>query len=218
MAHQLRQQPDCIQNLILNQTLDKNCEIVTVSLSRMAMEALDEKHYILAFPNETRTHTVCGREDYTVLQGSYLATIPSNCFLYTSEFTITNQNDHVEGQPLKIMKMPHIENIRNELPEIHLKTIDLSKLQKAQSAILWQSPAKLQPLPSEHLYHTTIPFYITLVGIIIIVGIYISIKRRKIFQNKTAANKSENQIYTEPTKCDRVKIQPAIFPQLKAQK
>ncbi|CAK1541527.1 unnamed protein product [Leptosia nina] len=74
MDHQIRQQPDCTQELIINQALDKTCQMTTITLSRISLEELDEKHYIISFPNATKIHLRCARDDYTILSGTYLIT------------------------------------------------------------------------------------------------------------------------------------------------
>lgn len=217
MNHQLRQHPDCIQNLITNQSLDNTCEIATVSLSRIAMEELDERHYVISFPQATRVHTLCGREDYNVLNGSYLATIPVNCFLYTSEFTITNLNDHVEGQPLKIMKL-HYTEIQQKSTQFKLNSIDLTRLHDVQHKVIVQPPVQLRPIESEYLYHTTIPLYIILSGLLAL-AVFVIIKRLKMFQTKTEMRPTGDETYATPGPSAAVsKTQSAIFSQFKLQK
>uniref|UniRef100_A0A2A4JNX4 Envelope fusion protein n=1 Tax=Heliothis virescens TaxID=7102 RepID=A0A2A4JNX4_HELVI len=216
MNHQLQQRPDCIQNLIINQSLDSTCEIATVFLSRIAMEELDEKHYVISFPNATRIHTLCGREDYSVLNGSYLATVPVNCFLYTSEFTITNLNDHVEGQPLKITKL-HYTDSQPEATQFKLNSIDLTNLHDAQYKVMAQTPLQLQPIQSEYLYHTTIPLYIILSSLLAL-AIFIILRRHKMFQCKMKEQPAGDETYAVPGPSETPKIQSAIFSQLKLQK
>lgn len=58
--YHLRTSSDCIQNLIQNQTINHHtCEMTTINLSQEAMEALEERHYILPFP--CLTHLQKGR-------------------------------------------------------------------------------------------------------------------------------------------------------------
>ncbi|KAJ8719597.1 hypothetical protein PYW08_011772 [Mythimna loreyi] len=218
MNHQLRQHPDCIQNLIMNQTLDKTCEITTISLTRVAMEELDEKHYIISFPNLTRIHTLCGREDYNILNGSYLATIPVNCYLDTPEFKITNLNDHVEGQPVKIT---HLDNYHSKIQlgatQLKLNSIDLTRLHDAQYKVMAQHPLQLQSVQSGYLYHTTIPFY-SLLFCILAFATFMVLKRYKLFKREDRRKSAEDNTYAEPGQSGATKTQSAIFPQFKLQK
>lgn len=175
MDHQLRHQPDCIQDLIINQSLEKTCEMTTVSLAKIAVEELDERHYIVSFPNATKTHMRCAREDFDTVKGTYLITIPVNCFLYTAEFTITNIDDRVEGQPIKIMKIPYDVMARANKPsQIHLKSMDLKKLHETQHHLMTQPALQIKEISSQYLYHTTIPLYtILLMGMLLLLIIAI---------------------------------------------
>lgn len=76
------------------------------------MEHRDEKHYIVSFPNQTKVKTSCGQEQYRILYGSYLTTIPLNCYMKTQEFTISNTDDRIKGHPLKIIQLlPYKEQV-----------------------------------------------------------------------------------------------------------
>ncbi|CAK1589170.1 unnamed protein product [Parnassius mnemosyne] len=209
---QIRTQSDCIQNLIINQSIAKSCKITDIALSKEAMERLDDKHYTISFPQPTKVHTVCGREDITSLQGSYLATIPINCFLRTQEFTITNINDQVEGHPLKLMKIPMDINAKGNpvVPRISLNTINLKGLHAAQDQLMMQPPLHLREMDLSTLYHTTIPFYavlssIAIFAIIISVRYYYKTKKQEQIQNNTQHS------YEMPEESEVKKALPATF-------
>ncbi|CAK1604464.1 unnamed protein product [Parnassius mnemosyne] len=209
---QIRTQSDCIQNLIINQSIAKSCKITDIALSKEAMERLDDKHYTISFPQPTKVHTVCGREDITTLQGSYLATIPINCFLRTQEFTITNINDQVEGHPLKLMKIPMDINAKSNpaVPRISLNTINLKGLHAAQDQLMMQPPLHLREMDLPTLYHTTIPFYAVLssmaiFAIIISVRYYYKTKTQEQIQNNTLHS------YEKPEESEVKKALPATF-------
>ncbi|CAK1595436.1 unnamed protein product [Parnassius mnemosyne] len=209
---QIRTQSDCIQNLIINQSISKSCKITDIALSKEAMERLDDKHYTISFPQPTKVHTVCGREDITTLQGSYLATIPINCFLRTQEFTITNINDQVEGHPLKLMKIPMDINTKGNpaVPRISLNTINLKGLHAAQDQLMMQPPLHLREMDLPTLYHTTIPFYavlssIAIFAIIISVRYYYKTKKQEQIQNSTQHS------YEKPEESEVKKALPATF-------
>ncbi|KAL0860124.1 hypothetical protein ABMA27_010431 [Loxostege sticticalis] len=152
----LRIQPDCIMQIILHQTLSSSCNFSTVHLSRAAMEQLDDRSYVISFPELTKVQLHCGTEDYNLLNGSFLATIPIHCSLRTTEFTIANTDDIVQGQPLKIMKITYPDDIKIT-PKIHLNlnTIDLRALHNHQDKIMVQPPLQLASSTEARLYHST---------------------------------------------------------------
>lgn len=162
--HQIRTVPDCIQHLILKQALTKTCKLSTVTLFKEAMEKLDDHHYIISLPHETKIQLSCKREEYTQLQGSYLVVIPLKCILRTPEFTIINDNDELKGQPLKIMNIPDLKMQSIDSTHINLHSIDLRSLHNAQNKISLQTPVKIDEQPTTILYHTTIPLYAALFG------------------------------------------------------
>ncbi|KAL0832338.1 hypothetical protein ABMA28_001771 [Loxostege sticticalis] len=219
MDHQLSRTPDCIQNLIINQYIDKSCESATVSLSRTAMEELDEKHYVISFSNSTRIHTLCGKEDYDVLNGTYLASIPVNCFLYTPEFTITNTNDQVEGQPLKIMKPTYdIKSLPGEKSHIHLNSVDLRRLHEVQQKVITQPALKLDQAPLESaIYHTTIPLYIIVLSTLVLI-LFLLVKHFKTFQCKSERLPPKDTTYQEVEEPATQRQHATLFSQLKVQK
>lgn len=170
----LRIQPDCIMQIILHQTLSSSCNFSTVHLSRAAMEQLDDRSYVISFPEPTKVQLHCGTEDYNLLNGSFLATIPIHCSLRTTEFTIANTDDIVQGQPLKIMKITYPDDIKiTPKTHLNLNTIDLRALHNHQDKIMVQPPLQLAS-STEALYHTTIPFYIVLLGAAALAAIVLS--------------------------------------------
>lgn len=203
MNSQIRTQADCIQKIIVDQSLDTSCRMTTVSLTKEAVEKLDERHYAISFPQPTNIHTTCGREDFNVAQGSFLATIPLNCILRTNEFTISNINDHVEGKPMKIMKIP--TDAVTQSPEmqthIELNSIDLKGLHEIQDKVMLQPNLHLNSIPTT-LYHTTVPFYGVLSSALVLITI-ICIRRYRT--NRCRANpeirtKKPEAIYAIPEK------------------
>ncbi|CAK1540653.1 unnamed protein product [Leptosia nina] len=219
MDHQIRQQPDCTQELIINQALDKTCQMTTITLSRISLEELDEKHYIISFPNATKIHLRCARDDYTILSGTYLITVPVNCFLFTSEFTITNTNDQIEGRPLKIMKLPYDKEAHaNSSSHVYLKSIDLTRLHEAQHHLVTQPTLQIEQVPANYLYHTTIPLYtIILISVLVVSGVLI-LRHFGLLQRqpKVKNTPTRDDIYAKPENPGSQKT--AIFHHLKMQK
>ncbi|XP_022822053.1 uncharacterized protein LOC111354978 [Spodoptera litura] len=221
MDHQLRQQPDCIQHLILDQTIDEKCDVMELTLAKASMEELDERHYVISFPNSTRIHTVCGKEDYITVDGSYLATVPENCFLYTSEFAITNVNDHVEGRPLKIMNISYNMDIKPEkMTQLKLKSIDLSRVHDVQYQLMAQPAIRLNQIPDDALYHTTIPFYTLLLLSAFALIILLIIRCNKTFQGRKLQTKSlqEETVYAKPGESETRQPNPATLSQFMSRK
>lgn len=159
----IRTDSDCIQELISRQIMGKSCKPVQVDLLKEAMEQLDDRSYVLNFPRPTKVQLKCGRDDYDQLQGSYLATIPINCLLRTPEFTIVNDNDEIEGQPLKIMALQNFTDITTKAAaHLTLNSINLKKLHNIQDKITILPPLHAEAIQDVSLYHTTVPFYIVL--------------------------------------------------------
>lgn len=202
ITHQIRTKTDCIQELITNQALKSSCQFSTVFLEKEAMEKLDDQHYVLSFPTPTKVQSVCGREDFNSLQGSYLATIPINCYLRTKELTIINDNDIIQGQPLKLMNIPYdAETPGAALTQVHLSSIDLGGLHSIQNQVMTSQPIQLDQLQSDVIYHTTIPFYISVLGagalIIAILGY-----RNKWFCKRSETPNTKGHTYEEPGKTE----------------
>lgn len=172
---------DCVQQLLIAQQKTELCTPTYVSLERPALEKLDEAHYTMIFPNHTKTHLSCEEDHYRILQGSYLAIIPHNCFIETSDFRISNSEDHIKGQPVKIMNLPQDKIIyHSELPSLKLNTINLDHLQASNLKISHQDLVTLKQ-DGNIVYHTTIPIYAIIVTASVIIGI---ISYRKVCHRK----------------------------------
>lgn len=190
---------DCIHRLITKQDLLQSCQLTRVSLSKPAMEKLDDQHFVISFPQSTKVQLSCGREDYNLLEGSYLITVPHHCYLRTSEFTITNENDEVQGHPLKLAEVP--EDIINQAAistRINLKSVDLKQLHNTQSKLLLETPLHLETNRSDSLYHTTLPLYVIIAGACAL-GIVI-IKRRYNLWGCEPRNSPESDSNCKKTK------------------
>lgn len=160
IINRIKNQHDCVRDLITDHVLGETCNLTTVTLNKEAMEQLDDKDYTVAFPRSTKVHLQCGREEFKTLQGSYLITLPRNCTMTTPEFTITNENNVISGQPLLITDVTYNFNKKpTNLHRISLQTIDLRELHEAQKQIMLQPAVKAEPLITDAFYHTTLPFY-----------------------------------------------------------
>lgn len=164
--NRVKNQQDCARDLVINHALGGACNLTTVEIKNEAMEQLDDKDYVLSFPHSTKVHLRCGREEYKQLQGSYLATIPLNCSVMTSEFTIANENNQVSGQPLLITDISY--NFKQKTATTHkitLQSIDLRKLHKAYNQVMMQPRLERDAVEASTFYHTTIPFYVVLLAV-----------------------------------------------------
>lgn len=209
--YQFPANPDCIHQLIIKQEVLESCKLTSVTLTGDAMEQLDERHYTVSFPNQTKVKTSCGQEQYRILQGSYLITIPHNCYMKTPNFTISNSDDHIKGYPLRIIQLPtHKEQIRKGSSVI-LNSVNLEKLHSINEKISLQTPIRLEEISDRSLYHTTIPVYVIISGaaVLAIIMTYRSL-RTKCEESPTKTNPTKlTGIYSEITeRChpDEVKI------------
>lgn len=173
----IRDEPDCIQQLIIKQHLHSSCTQTPVILTKEALEQLDDRHYTMSFPTPTKVKISCVQEQYRTLQGSFLAVIPFNCHLKTPEFTIANMNEQIKGHVVKIMEMPlDNESGPQEHPSVVLNSINLENLHAVNTKISLQTPVHLDDAAKQSLYHTTIPVYVVL-SIVVAVLIVVAARR-----------------------------------------
>lgn len=209
LNHQMRTHPDCICDIIGSQIPHKSCNTITISLTKPAMEKLDDRRYALVFPKLTQVQLICEQQESITLAGSFLATIPHNCKLQTDEFTIVNTNDHIKGQPIKISNVPDdIEG--STLPPLQISAINLKKLHDIQDRIDTQQPIRIEPTST--IYHTTIPFYGILLALFVLGAILlyrIHIRRGKQMTTPDEAT------YAEPETSVTRQNQPASQDQSK---
>lgn len=198
---QSRTSEDCIQQLIITQQQEDKCQPITVQLQKAALEQLDDRHYTIYFPSDTKIHLSCGQDIYKTLRGSYLVTIPHTCSMKTPDFIISNNEDRVKGNPIKIMNVPPEQHtVHTSLPILKLNTINLEHLQAANLKVSQQQFLN-QTGENKILYHTTIPIYLIILGAAgLISGIlyrrYES--RRSMCQNSNADNIELQRVYAVP--------------------
>lgn len=208
---QVKKQADCVHSLIINQAFDVTCTMTSISLAKEAVDRLDEKHYVISFPKETKIHTICGREDFNTAHGSYLITVPVNCILRIEEFTIANINDRIEGRPLKLMQIPIAAKVQaSTSSHIRLNSINLKGLHEAQSKIMLQPTMHIDDVSAYSLYHTTIPIYSILFGAIVLVVIVIGRRFYTKRNNLGSETKIQEPIYTDVERSATQKL-PATF-------
>lgn len=186
MNNHHEEQSKCIQHLILQQEIHTSCRFTSTILSSEAMEQLDDQHYIISFPNSTKVRLTCSQEQYKMLQGSYLTSIPRGCSLQASSFTISNHHDQIKGKILKILDIPLNEEKLHSVPmrTIKLSSIDLRRLHTINSKINLEEPVILNTPNIDPLYHTTIPVYVILIILgAAIVGTIYALRCRKRNKN-----------------------------------
>lgn len=194
--------PDCVNQLITKQELHPTCYLTPVILNREALEQLDDRHYTISFPVPTKVKISCGQEQYKILNGSFLAVIPYNCYLSAPGFTITNSHDHVKGRALKINELPLLKNNPNdEITPVKLNSINLENLHDVNTKIALQSPMKLEPMSDLTIYHTTIPIYTIVVVAAVVGAIILSrgiVKKKKVqANNPNASATSPEEVYAK---------------------
>ncbi|KAJ0169950.1 hypothetical protein K1T71_014556 [Dendrolimus kikuchii] len=195
--HQIRTHPDCISKIIEGQVADSSCKKTIVNLTKPAMEKLDDRQYIITFPNLTQVQLNCERDESISLSGSFLATIPQNCKLQTNEFTIININDRSKGKPMKItsISIKSSEDLSPPPPSLEIDTINLRKLHDLQDKINVQEPISTEP--TMMLYHTTIPLYGIIAATIITIC---SFKIYRTYIHNKRGGDSNSNSDTPPTK------------------
>ena len=198
LNHRIRSKDDCVHNLITNQFLHSRCNLTTVELRREAMEQLNDQNYVVFFPKPTKVQLSCDGDNYDKLQGSFLITIPLHCLLRTEELTIVNENDRVDGQPLKLKKITYDLKIQaKSSPRLQVNSIDLKSLHSIQEKIMLQTLIETNSVDSNSLYHTTIPLYSVMFGALVLGSIVLILRR--LSKNKKNQDKicKENHNYDE---------------------
>lgn len=164
LSHQIRTDQDCIQKLIHTQEVDETCKSTPISLSKEALLELDDQHYAVSFPKPTKVEIKCQQEQYVILKGSYVATVPQYCSMKTQLFTIINSNNKVRGQPLKIMYIPQkkipTKNSEDRTGVLKMNSINLSNLEKIEQQLAIEKPIQIDRIQSTNFYHTSIPLYL----------------------------------------------------------
>ncbi|KAH9635048.1 hypothetical protein HF086_004402 [Spodoptera exigua] len=153
-----------------------------------ALLQLDGQHYLVTFPKPTRVQINCGQEEHRLLNGSYFATVPKDCSIRTSEFTIVNTNDKVRGNAVELMSLPQFSpsSFDNNSPRYNLTTIDLNKLHDIQHQILLEKPIKLDTTDITSTYHIVAPLYgIALLSAVALIITYL-IRRRQCLRKSAA--------------------------------
>lgn len=206
----LSNQEDCVHELITTQSVKDRCNATSIELRRPAMEQLDDRSYLVSFPQSTKVLLSCEGEEYNQLKGSYLVTLPPSCFLHTEEFTITNEQDKVEGQPLKLKKINYnITQTPASASRLQINSINLKSLHDIQDKMMLQAPVETsEDLPV--IYYTIIPAYILVFAIVIIGVTILMLRRRSRLQitNKPLNQKSQ---YEDIEKSQDARSSSAIF-------
>lgn len=114
------------------------------------------RHYTLSFPTQTKIRYSCGQGVYKMLQRSFFAIIPYNCFIHPTNFIISNLNDKLKGQTLKIVDIPK-ENMNSTVTRqmFKLTSIHLNNLHAANREIMLQSPVHFSKDKDKPLYDDT---------------------------------------------------------------
>lgn len=176
---QNKEHRDCVYDLIYQQEIEGTCHPTPISLYKEALLELDSQHYIMSFPKPTKVQLECGQEEHRLLEGSFLATIPHNCYIKSPEFTAYNIENKVLGYAVEITASQKLPESSKSRVRYNFTTIDLNKLHNIQQQIMTESPAKLDTADVSSLYHTTIPVYIIILSGASVLTIIILIQRRR---------------------------------------
>ncbi|CAG9090631.1 unnamed protein product [Plutella xylostella] len=140
---QNKEHRDCVYDLIYQQEIEGTCHPTPISLYKEALLELDSQHYIMSFPKPTKVQLECGQEEHRLLEGSFLATIPHNCYIKSPEFTAYNIENKVLGYAVEITASQKLPESSKSRVRYNFTTIDLNKLHNIQQQIMTESPAKL---------------------------------------------------------------------------
>ncbi|XP_028042721.1 uncharacterized protein LOC114252443, partial [Bombyx mandarina] len=132
-----------------------------------------------------------------------------------SLLTLANNNDQINGQPLKITEIPKDAKITGPIrPHIKLTSLNLEKIHQIQDDIIQQHPVDLEQsdVTNQALFHRTIPFYGALCGAIVL-AVVIAVHRHKscniTLEKKPREETSKFHPYEspeEPQKKDRIPV------------
>ena len=179
---------NCIKE-IFNLEIPKFCETTPVKIRRTIIEEINDMHYII-ITNSTKIIMKCIEEEYRILRGIYLITIPKGCQIQANNQTYFNDQSKVKGkinpipQPeeyFKIIKNPNETAI--ELQDLKINQEIKNKLQTLQRKIKFPI---IEERSKVHASVWTIPLYVIVISVILM---YIKIKR---YKKKTPALKSES--------------------------
>ncbi|XP_060802778.1 uncharacterized protein LOC106142071 isoform X1 [Amyelois transitella] len=208
---QNRPSQSCIPELITTQKKNPTCQPIAITLDQIAYEELDDRYYTINFPSPTKIHLSCGQDLYKEVNGSYLLTIPQNCYIETSQLHITNKKDRLKGHVLKIMDLPHKEtNIQTPAPTLKLNSINLEHLHTTNTKIMQESPHIIQATNDYGIYHTTIPLYLSLFGACALVS-YVAYRKYVLNSKGTTDDNPQScpdqpeRIYTIPEPSERTR-------------
>ncbi|XP_045507668.1 uncharacterized protein LOC123703635 [Colias croceus] len=159
-----RSKNDCVYHLITTQRVVASCLFTPVELGAPALEKLDDAHYVISFPKPSKIHLSCSQDQYDVIKGSYLATIPKNCILQTEAFKIVNREDHIKGQIMKIANLPDSSQYNTDEEVLKLNSINLDKLHASNRAISMEMPISTNNgYEILYLQPSIIPIYVILI-------------------------------------------------------
>lgn len=157
---------DCIFELLQLGSTYESCQQVPVQLTRNVIQQIDESHYIAIFLNQTKIQTICGRTDFTTLEGNYLITLPPGCQFQTNDYNYINEKLITKGQP---MLLPEI-NIPPRSPvgtisKITIEDVQLDKIHELQNQQRKLGPVKFTYTQESWTNYWIIPIYVTLISI-----------------------------------------------------
>ncbi|KAJ8978618.1 hypothetical protein NQ317_014546 [Molorchus minor] len=90
---------DCLFYILKLNGAESTCIQFLVIITDTIIEQITESYYIGVFPNKTKIQTSCAEIDFTVLQGTYLINLPSECSFRTPEYVYINEMNSIKGQP-----------------------------------------------------------------------------------------------------------------------
>lgn len=179
---------DCIFQLLQLESTYKSCQQTPVQLTRNVIQQIDESHYIVIFPNQTKIRTICGRTDFTTLEGNYLINLPLGCQFETNDYNYINEKLLTNGQPMLLpeINIPH-RTALTTLSKITIQDVQLDKIHELQKEQRRLGPVEILHSEKSWTNYWIIPVYIILISI----GLYFTyrfIQRRRMRNPQPTTN------------------------------
>lgn len=181
---------DCIFQLLQLETAPKNCNIAPALVKGNIIQQIDEAHYIAILPNRTKFETICGRTDFTTLQGTYLIYIPYQCQFITGKQLFINEKPTSNGQPMLLpeIKITH-QKVMENTPQIVIQDVQLDKIHQLQDQQAAIQPIHLAKIDRSTFNYWLIPLWIIVIATCIWYGSKVIMKKKR--QPQMVTNQTE---------------------------
>lgn len=176
------QEEECVFQLLQLQSTPERCHPVPVQIKANVIEQINDSHYIAIFPNHTKIQTICGRTDFTVLQGIHLIHLPYQCQFGTKNEFFINEKPVTSGQPMLLPKIQIPRTNKSEIQEIIIQDVPLDKLHEIQKEQKRLQPIKISYTDPFTFNYWQIPIWLIIITVAAYYILKIIQKRRSTTQ------------------------------------